>query len=111
MSENTNNSRTELHKRHLILMRRNKVMELASQGYNQSQICKSLGVSQSLVSLDLQALKCQAADNVRTWINETLPMEINKALTGISLVVRVLKYLILQILTLKRNLPRLNLYC
>jgi hypothetical protein len=88
MSENTDNATTLTHKRYLIDIRRQKVLEYASQGLSQHEIGTKLNVSQSLVSLDLQYLKCQAAAAVNEYCTETIPFEFNKALTGLSIVVK-----------------------
>jgi BMFP domain-containing protein YqiC len=88
MSEISDNLGTDFHKQHLIQLRRAKVPELASQGLTQDQISLKLGCSQSLISLDLQALKCQAAASVSEYVTQTIPFEFQKALSGISVVIR-----------------------
>jgi hypothetical protein len=71
-----------------IALRRDKVLQLSSRGYSQTEISSQLNVSQALVSLDLQYLKCQAAASLNEYITKTIPFEFNKALTGITLVIR-----------------------
>jgi predicted transcriptional regulator len=44
-------------------IRREKILELASQNFTQHEIAAKVSCSQSLVSLDLQYLKCQAAES------------------------------------------------
>jgi len=88
MSEISDNLGTGFHKQHLIQLRRAKVLELASQGLSQDQISLKLGCSQSLISLDLQALKYQAAASVSEYTTQTIPFEFQKALSGIAVVIR-----------------------
>jgi len=88
MSEISDNLGTGFHKQYLIQLWRAKVVELASQGLSQDQISLKLGCSQSLISLDLQALKCQAAASVSEYTTQTIPFEFQKALSGISVVIR-----------------------
>ena len=53
--------------------RRSKVQELASQGYNQSEISKILQISQSTINRDITYLRQQAKGNIKRYIDERLP--------------------------------------
>jgi hypothetical protein len=67
-----------------IELRRGKVLELLSKGHSQISISKTLGVSAGLISLDIQFLKEQARENLRTHLQEKLPFEHARAMTGIN---------------------------
>ena len=54
--------------------RRSKVLELSSQGYTQSDIAKTLQVSQPSVNRDLAYIAKQAQENLQTHIQQTLPL-------------------------------------
>jgi DNA-directed RNA polymerase specialized sigma24 family protein len=49
---------------------RNKVQELASQGYNQSEISKILQISQPTINRDLAYLRQQAKENIKKYVDE-----------------------------------------
>ena len=87
MSEEIDNLNPKFHKES-IEWRRSKVLELSSKGFTQIDIARILQVSQATISLDLQYLKCQAAQHIREYIDETIPFEFNKAITGFNIVIR-----------------------
>jgi hypothetical protein len=64
--------------------RRDKVQELASQGYNQSEISRILQISQSTINRDLAYLRQQAKHNIKKYIDERLPEEYEKCLVGLN---------------------------
>ena len=66
--------------------RRNKVQELASQGYNQSEISRILQISQPTINRDITYLRQQAKENIKRYINERLPEEYEKCLVGINMI-------------------------
>ena len=55
--------------------RRNKVLELSSQGLTQLDIATVLKVTQPTVNKDLTSIKKQATANLQKHIQETLPHE------------------------------------
>jgi predicted transcriptional regulator len=63
---------------------RSKVLELSSQGYTQSEIAKTLQVSQPSVNRDLTHLTKQAQDNLQKHIHETVPEEYQKCMVGMK---------------------------
>jgi transcriptional regulator len=67
-----------------IELRRGKVLELVSKGHSQVDIAKTLNVSPALISLDIQFLKERARENLRTHLQEKLPFEHSRAMTGIN---------------------------
>jgi hypothetical protein len=87
MSENIHNSNYKYHKEN-ILLRRERVLELSAQGKSQQSIAEELGVHQSLISLDLQAIKCQAASQIKLWVDELIPFEFNKTIAGYNLIIK-----------------------
>jgi hypothetical protein len=68
--------------------RRNKVLELSSQGYSERDIGSQLQISHITVHRDLVYLKRQAQDNLQYHIHEAVPEYYQKCLWGMK---RVLK--------------------
>jgi predicted transcriptional regulator len=68
--------------------RRSKVQELASQGYNQSEISKTLQISQPTTNRDITYLRQQARTNIKKYIDETLPEEYEKCLIGLNAITK-----------------------
>jgi hypothetical protein len=71
-----------------IELRRGKVLELSAQGYNQTEISKMLNVSEGLISIDMQFIRAQAKESIRSYIDERLPEEYNKCLVGLSSILK-----------------------
>jgi hypothetical protein len=69
--------------------RRNKVLELSSQGHSQPEIAKILQISQSTVHRDLVYLRKQAQKNLQKHIQDRLPEEYQCCLTGMNQVLRL----------------------
>ena len=68
--------------------RRSKVQELASQGYNQSEISKMLQISQPTINRDIAYLRRQAKENIKTYIDERLPEEYERCLVGLTAITK-----------------------
>jgi DNA-binding transcriptional regulator LsrR (DeoR family) len=68
--------------------RRNKVQELSSQGYNQSEISRKLQISQPTINRDSSFLRQQAKHNIKRYIDERLPEEYEKCLVGLNAITR-----------------------
>jgi len=68
--------------------RRTKVQELASQGYNQSEISRILQISQPTINRDITYLRQQAKDNIKRYIDERLPEEYEKCLVGLTIITK-----------------------
>ena len=64
--------------------RRNKVLELSSQGRSQPQIARILQVGLGTVNRDLQYLKQEAKENIKKCIDQRLPLEYQKCLVGLD---------------------------
>ena len=68
--------------------RRSKVLELSSQGYTQSEIAKTLQISQPSVNRDLAYIARHAQENLKTHIQHTLPLEFKRCINGINQVLK-----------------------
>lgn len=64
--------------------RRNKVLQLSSEGRSQPQIASILQVGLATVNRDLQHLKRLAKANISKYINETLPLEYETCMIGLN---------------------------
>ena len=68
--------------------RRNKVLELSSQGRSQPEIASILQVGLGTVSRDILFLREQARDNLSTHINDRLPEEYQSCMAGLKQVLK-----------------------
>jgi predicted transcriptional regulator len=68
--------------------RRRNVFELSSKGLSQLEIAKTLQISESTISRDLDYLKQQSKENIRKYIDERLPEEYEKCLVGLTAILR-----------------------
>jgi len=68
--------------------RRNKVLELSSQGHSQPEIATILQVGLGTVNRDLSYFRNQAKDNIKKYIDERLPEEYEKCLVGLNSIVK-----------------------
>jgi hypothetical protein len=69
--------------------RRDRVMELSSQGFSQSDIAFALHVDRSIISRDVAYLKRQAQENLQHHIHEVIPAEYEKAMNSLNQVLRL----------------------
>jgi len=69
--------------------RRNKVLELSSQGRSQPEIASILQVGLGTVSRDILFLREQARDNLSTHINIELPEEYQICMAGLKQVLKL----------------------
>jgi IS30 family transposase len=69
--------------------RRNKVLELSSQGRSQAEIATILQVGLGTISRDIQYLREQARENLKTHINDRLPEEYQSCMTGLKQVLKL----------------------
>lgn len=69
--------------------RRNQVLELSSKCHSGTEIAKILQVDKSLVSRDLLFLRQQAHHNLQRHIQDKLPEEYQRCLTGINQVLKL----------------------
>lgn len=70
--------------RNSISWRRNLVLQMLSEGYNQSHISRVLKVHRSTISIDVQFLREQARNQIHDFITERLPMAVTKSCTALD---------------------------
>jgi hypothetical protein len=68
--------------------RKDKVLELISQGHNQSEISRIMQIPVSTINRDVLYLRQQAKDNIRRYVDERLPEEYEKCLVGLTSILR-----------------------
>lgn len=83
---NTNNE--QYNKKDLIQWRREKILLLSSQGYSQRDIADKIKVCVGTVNKDLSFLREQAKENIKKYVNEKIPEEYEKCLTGLSSILK-----------------------
>ncbi len=69
--------------------RRDKVQELHSKGYGIREIGRSLGISHSTITRDLQVLRQQAKEAISRYIDEYLPAEYQETLVGLRNIIKM----------------------
>jgi hypothetical protein len=70
--------------------RRNKVLELLSCGYNQSDISRTLQFSEPTISRDIAFLDQQAKEELRNHIEDKVPQEYKHCVAGINQILRII---------------------
>src|SRR5690349_7654331 len=88
LSSSVNNDHNKNNANNALEWRRNKVQELSSQGYSQSEISRILQISQPTINRDLSYLRQQAKSNIKRYIDERLPEEYEKCLVGLTAILR-----------------------
>src|ERR687887_773551 len=68
--------------------RRRQVFELSSKGQSQTEIARTLQISESTISRDLDLLIQQSKENIKRYIDERLPEEYEKCLVGLNAITR-----------------------
>jgi hypothetical protein len=69
--------------------RRNKVQQLLVRGYSQWDVAEELQIDQSTVSRDVQYLRQNAQANLQKHIQQKLPEEYQRCLTGMNQVLKL----------------------
>ena len=64
--------------------RRSKILELSSDGYNQREISQKLQITKSVVNRDVIFLRKQARESLQYHIQDRIPEEFQKCMTGIK---------------------------
>jgi predicted transcriptional regulator len=82
--------------------RRNKVQQLLVRGYSQWDVAEELQIDQSTVSRDVHYLRQNAQQNLQKHIQQKLPEEYQRCLTGMNQVLK-LSWQIANNNTLKQN--------
>ena len=73
----------------MIEWRRGKVLELSSQGHNQSEIAQIMQVGISTINRDAIFLRQQAQENLKIHVQQKLPEEYQRCLTGMNQVLKL----------------------
>ena len=68
--------------------RRGKVLDLCSQGNNQSEISRILQISIATINRDIFYLRRESKQNIQRYIDEKLPEEYSKCLVGLDLLLK-----------------------
>ena len=68
--------------------RRNKVLELSSQGYSQRDIASTLQVGLGTVNKDILFLRQMSRENLQHHIHEKVPEEYQNCMTGMKINLR-----------------------
>jgi hypothetical protein len=68
--------------------RRRQVFGLSSKGQSQTEIVKTLQISESTISRDLDYLRQQSKDNIKRYIDERLPEEYERCLVGLTAITK-----------------------
>jgi predicted transcriptional regulator len=69
--------------------RRDRVLELSSQGFSQSDIATVLHVNKSIISKDMAHLRHTAQEKLRRHIDQTIPEEYQKACNTLNQLLRM----------------------
>jgi hypothetical protein len=64
--------------------RRNKVLELSSQGYSEREISETLKVNDTAVHRDLAYIRKQSQQNLEKHIHDVVPEEYQKCMMGMK---------------------------
>lgn len=65
--------------------RRNKVLELYSQGNNQTEISRRLHISIATINRDIFHIRRESQEGIKNYLNERLPEEYAKVLVGLDI--------------------------
>jgi predicted transcriptional regulator len=68
--------------------RRRQVFELSSKGQSQTEIARTLQISEATISRDLDYLRAQSKHNIKKYIDERLPEEYEKCLVGLNAITK-----------------------
>jgi hypothetical protein len=73
----------------MIEWRRNKIQQLLVRGYSQWDIADELQIDQSTVSRDVKCLRQEASKNLKSHIQNKLPEEYQRCITGMNQVLKI----------------------
>jgi len=74
--------------------RREKVLELSSDGYGIREIARVLEIAHSTVSRDISVLRKEAKEEIRKYIEQQVPLEYHKTLTGLQNIIKSMSEII-----------------
>jgi len=79
---------TNTKKQQQIEWRRNKINELSVKGFSQSEIVRMLDIDKSVVSRDIIFLKEEAKNTIKNHIQDKLPYEFTKCISGLEEIIK-----------------------
>ena len=79
---------TNTKKQQQIEWRRNKINELSVKGFSQSEIARMLDIDKSAVSRDIIFLKEEAKETIKNHIQDKLPYEFTKCISGLEEIIK-----------------------
>jgi hypothetical protein len=79
---------TNTKKQQQLEWRRNKINELSVKGYLQSEITKIFDIDKSTVSRDITFLKEEAKETIKNHIQDKLPYEYSKCISGLEEIIK-----------------------
>ena len=65
-----------------------QVVRMIATGFTQTSIANSIGVDKSTISLDLQAIRQEAKEGIRDYIEETLPFVHKKTIAAFDEIIK-----------------------
>jgi hypothetical protein len=71
-----------------ILWRRDKVLELAGDGYTEREIASQLQISDTTIHRDLTLLKREAKEHIHKYITDQVPWEYRKTVAGLQAIIK-----------------------
>jgi predicted transcriptional regulator len=79
---------TNTKKQQQLEWRRNKINELSVKGFSQADIARMLEIDKSAVSRDIEYLKQQANETIKNHIQNKLPYEYSKCISGLEEIIK-----------------------
>ncbi|MFL6399269.1 MAG: hypothetical protein ACJ72J_06775 [Nitrososphaeraceae archaeon] len=64
------------------------MFELSSKGQSQTEISRTLQISESIISRDLDYLREQSKQNIKRYIDERLRKEYKKCMVGLNAITK-----------------------
>jgi hypothetical protein len=90
--------------------RREKVLELKSQGMNHSEIARKLQISRTCVVTDVQYLRNKAKESIKEYLTERLPEQYSICLTALDNILKNAYEILQQARDNREKIAALELY-
>ena len=74
--------------------RRQKVLELASDGFSNREISSTLKIPHATVDRDIIVLRAEAKEQIRKYITDQVPYEYKKTLAGLEGIIKYMSSII-----------------
>src|SRR5688572_2923195 len=81
-------------KQEQILWRRQKVLELAADGYSIREIGATLKIPYPTIGKDILHLRAEAKNDIRKYITDQVPYEYKKTLAGLEGIIKYMSSII-----------------